>query len=61
MFSVLLTYNLRNCRVTLCQFLKPKKYGTDLIACKATQLWRTLPAMYKNLPLLDLFKSEIKN
>ena len=32
-----------------------------MVAYKAAQLWITLPAKYKNLPLLDLFKSEIKN
>ena len=31
-----------------------------MVAYKAAQLWITLPAKYKNLPLLDLFKSEIK-
>ena len=39
---------------------KTKKYGTDTIAYKATQLWSTLLARYKNLSQLDLFKSEIK-
>ena len=40
---------------------KTKKYGTDTIAHKAAQLWIKLPTKYKNLPLLDLFKSKIKN
>ena len=54
-------YNLRSCRVTLSPNLKTKKYGTDTVAYKAAQLWSTLLARYKNLSLLDLFKSEIKN
>ena len=57
----LLKYNFQNCRVTLLPNPKTKKYGTDTIAFKAAQLWSTLPTRYKNLPLLDLFKSEIKN
>ena len=54
-------YKLRNCRVTLLQNPKIKKYGTDTIAYKAAQLWSTLPRRYKYLQSLDLFKSEIKN
>ena len=57
----LLKYNLRNCRVTLLPNPKTKKYGTDTIAYKAAQLWSTLLTSYKNLPSLNLFKSEIKN
>ena len=56
----LLKYNLRNCRATLLPNPKTKKYGPDTIAYKAVQLWSTLPTRYKNLSLLDLFKSEIK-
>ena len=56
----ILKYNLRNCRENLLLNPKSKKYGTDTVAYKASQLWSTLPASYKNLPLLDLFKSEIK-
>ena len=57
----LLKYNLQNCRVTLLPDPKIKKYGTNSIAYKATQLWSTLPTRYKNLQSLDLFKSEIKH
>ena len=57
----LLKYNFQNCRVTLLPNPKTKKYGTDAIAYKAAQLWRTLPTRYLSLPSLDLFKSEIKN
>ena len=57
----LLKYNLRNCRATLLPNPKTKKYGTDSIAYKAAQLWSTLPTWHNNLPLLDLFKSKIKN
>ena len=53
--------NLRNCRVTLLPNPKTKKYYTDTIAYKAAQSWSTLPTRYKNLPSLDLFKSEMKN
>ena len=56
----LLIYNLRNCRQTLLLNPKTKKYGTDTIVYKATQLWSTLTTSYKNLPSLDLFNSEIK-
>ena len=56
----ILKYNLRNCRENLLPNPKTKKYGTDTIAYKASQLWSTLPTRYKNLPSLDLFKSEIK-
>ena len=56
----ILKYNLRNCRQTLLPNPKTKKYGTDTVAGKASQLWSTLPMRYKNLPSLDLFKSEIK-
>ena len=56
----LLNYNLRNCRVTLLPNPKTKKYSTGKIAYKAAQLWSTLPTRFKNLPSLDLFKSEIK-
>ena len=56
----ILKYKLQNCRVTLLPNPRIKKYGTDKIACKASQVWSTLPR-YKNLSLLDLFKSEIKN
>ena len=54
-------YNLRNCRETLLPNPKTKKYGTDTVAYKTSQLWSTLPTRYKNLPSLDLFKSEIKS
>ena len=57
----LLKYNLQNCRVTHLPNPKTKKYGPDTVTYKATQIWSTLPTKYKNLPLLDLFKSEIKN
>ena len=57
----LLKYNLRNCRAALLPKPKTKKYGTDMIAYKAAQLWSMLPTRYKNLPSLDLLKSEIKN
>ena len=40
---------------------KTKKYGTDTVAYKASQLWSMLPTRYKNLPSLDLFKFEIKS
>ena len=56
----ILKYNLRSCRVTLLPSPKTKKYGTDTVAYEAVQLWRTLPAKYKNISLLDLFKSEKK-
>ena len=46
--------------VCLLPYPKTKKYGTDTVAYKASQLWSTLPTRYKNLPSLDLFKSEIK-
>ena len=49
----ILKYNLRNCRQTLLSNPKTKKYGTDTVAYKATQLWSTLPTRYKNLPSLD--------
>ena len=35
--------NLRNCRATLLPNPKTKKYGTNTITYKATQLWSTLP------------------
>ena len=57
----LLQYNLRNCRLTLLPNPKTKKYGTNTVAYEASQLWSTLLTRYKNLPSLDLFKSEIKN
>ena len=57
----ILKYNLRNCRQTHLPNAKTKKCGTDTVAYKVSQLWSTLPARYKNLPSLDLFKSEIKS
>ena len=54
-------YNLQNSRVTLLPNPKIKKYDTGKLAYKANQLWSTLPKRYKNLSLLDLFKSEMKN
>ena len=56
-----LKYNLRNSRQTLLPNPKTKKYGTDTVAYKASQLWSTLLTRYKNLPSLDLFKSKIKS
>ena len=56
----ILKYNFRNCRETLLPNPKTKKYCTDTVAYKASQLWSTLPR-YKNLSSLDLFKSEIKS
>ena len=56
----ILKYNLQNRRQTLLPNPNTKKYGTDTVAYKASQVWITLPTRYKNLPLLDLFKSEIK-
>ena len=56
----LLRYTLRNCRATLLPNPKTKKYCIDTIAYKAAQLWSALPARYKNLPSLGLFKYEIK-
>ena len=46
----MLKYNLRNCRETLLPNPKTKKYGTDTVAYKASQLWSTLPTRYENLP-----------
>ena len=57
----ILKCNFQNCRETLLPNPITKKYGTDMVAYKASQLWSMLPTRYKNLPLLDLFKSEIKN
>ena len=57
----ILKYNLRNGIPTLFPNPKTKKYGTDTVVYKASQLWSTLPMRYKNLPSLDLFKSEIKS
>ena len=57
----ILKYNLRNCRQTLLPNPETKKYGTDTVAFKASQLWSTLPTRYKNMPSLDLFKSETKS
>ena len=57
----ILKYNLRNCRETLLPNSKTKKYGTDTLAYKTSQLWSTLPTRHKNLPSLDLFKCEIKS
>ena len=57
----LLNYNLPNYRVILLPNPETKKYGTDTMACKAVQLSVTLPTGYKNLSLLDLFKSEIRS
>ena len=59
--KALLKYNLRNRRVAVLPNPKTKKYGTDTIAYKAAQLWSTLQTRNKNLPSIDLFKSEIKN
>ena len=39
----ILKYSLRNCRQTLLPNPKTKKYGTDTVAYKASQLWSTLP------------------
>ena len=57
----ILKYNFRNCRQTLFPNPKTKKYDTDTVAYKASQLWSTLSTRYKNLPSLDLFKSKIKS
>ena len=57
----LFKYNLQNRKATLLPNPETKKYGTDTIVYKAARLWSTLPTRYKNLPSLDLFKSEIKN
>ena len=46
----ILKYNLQNCTQTLLPNPKTKKYGTDTVAYKASQLWSTLPTRYKNLP-----------
>ena len=54
-------YNFRNCKLTLLPNPETKKYGTNTVAYEASQLWRLLLTRYKNLPSLDLFKSEIKN
>ena len=43
----ILKYNLRNCRETLLPNPKTKKYGTNTVAYKASQLWSTLPTKYK--------------
>ena len=56
----LLKYNLRNCRITLLPNPKTKNCCKDTIAFKAAQFWSTPPTRYRNLPSLDLFKSEIK-
>ena len=55
----LLKHNSRSCAVLPNP--KTNKYVTDTIAYKAAQLWSTQPTTYKNLQLLDLFESEIKN
>ena len=49
----ILKYNFRNCRQTLLPNPKTKKYGTNTVAYKASQLWSTLPMRYKNFLLLD--------
>ena len=40
---------------------KTEKYGTDIVAYKASELWSTLPSRCKKLPSLDLFKCEIES
>ena len=57
----ILKYNLQNCRETVLPNPKTKRSGTDTVACKASQLWSTLPTRYKNLSSIDLFKCEIKS
>ena len=56
--KILLKYSLRNYRVTLLPNPKTTKNGADTIAYKTVQLRITLPAKYKNLAPLDLFKSQ---
>ena len=57
----ILKYNFLNCRVILLPNPKTKKYGTDTVAYKDSQLWSALPTRYKTLPTWDSFKSEIKS
>ena len=52
-------YNHRRYRVTPSPNHKTKIYDTDTVVSKAAQIWSILPTRYKNLPSLDLFKSEI--
>ena len=59
--KIILKYNLRNCKETLLPNPKTKKYGTDTVTCKASQLWSTLSTRCKNLPSLDIFKCKIKS
>ena len=40
---------------------KTEKYGTDIVAYKASELWSTLPTRCKKLPSLDLFKCKIES
>ena len=40
---------------------KTKIFVTDTVIYKAAQIWSMLPAWYKNLPSLDLFRLKIKN
>ena len=54
-------YNFRNSRQTLLPNPKTKKYGTDTVVYKSSQLCSALPTKYKNLSSLDLLKSEIKS
>ena len=56
----ILNYNLLKSRVILLQNLKTEKNGAYMVAYKAAQLRSTLPARYKNLSTLVLFKSQIK-
>ena len=44
----ILKYNLQNCTQTLLPNPKTKKYGTDTVAYRASQVWSTLPTRYKN-------------
>ena len=52
--------NLRSCRVTLFLNPKTKDHCTDMVAYKTAQLSSALPARYRNLSSLDLFKCKIK-
>ena len=45
----ILKYNFLNCREILLPNPKTKKYGTDTLAYKDSQLWSTLPTTISHI------------
>ena len=54
-------YNIRKFQETRQQKVRTLRYGLETALYPAPPLWSIVPADFKSLPHVNLFKSKIKN